>query len=742
MARQARAVDYNFESQPPGVTGEPGGSAHAAAPRIAPRPADAGAVPEFLQLLARAIQQFHTYPATSPICRGAIDTALRALSGVARDRLVFRVSPHEILADEVPFGRGTIIENELARRLHAAAIAQVTIEAAVSARELTHLAVDLLACSGRVGPDTGLIELLAEHGVDRIELRPAYRPEVLPVQAPAPPVADLIAFQRERRDQAFAGGGHVDHLYPPDKAWVRIDPAAALPSVSLMDLALLTGDPAALAGMLVRLTDDEAGDGGTEEALSQKFSDVSLIFSALEPRVARIMFSKLARAVLDLDTERRQALLRRTILPSLLDGRIDGTVLRDFPDVDLAESLCLLLDLETAAPEVVTTALARLDLPAEREAAVIPLLEQRLQARAEAARPESLGLDAHARRLVRLDPDRSRSFAEFAAFDLSLDEEAARTLVTIRQAIEATDIVIDRIACLWRLVRLEPNPETVQRLLARAAPLLADLQRHERWADLADWLSRCRELAESLREARPDVADAIAAQLAAFCTPDLAHTLVTLAGGGDAGRAAANRIVAAIGAGIGEALLRALPAGDGRDAGSRAAVQVLCDHAGLVAPALAPLAGRIDPALSRVVARVLGLAGAGYEPALAALLESPDQQTVRETLRALARIGTPRAAALVSAQVQTRRDWVASAAEQSLWHFPPAEAQREVRALLARRDFMLQQPAVAARLLDRTVQAGVDGLEPVLRSAISLQYRFWNPPQMRLGRKARAILNR
>ena len=44
-------------------------------------------------------------------------------------------------------------------------------------------------------------------------------------------------------------------------------------------------------------------------------------------------------------------------------------MLRDFPDMDLAESICLLLDLETAAPELLTTALARLDLPAERHEA-------------------------------------------------------------------------------------------------------------------------------------------------------------------------------------------------------------------------------------------------------------------------------------------------------------------------------------------------------------------------------------
>src|SRR5690606_2672260 len=206
-------------------------------------------IPDFLQLLSRAIQQFHTYPPTSPICRAAIETALRALAGVARERIVLRVLPHEIIVDDTPIGRGTIVEHELARRLHGASIAQLTIEAAVSARELTHFVVDLIAYGARgVTDDTSLIERLAEHGVNRIELRPAHRPEVLPVRPPPPPVSDLIALQRERREQAFAAGGHVDHLYSPDKGWVRVDPGVPLPSVSLLDLALLTNDPAELAG--------------------------------------------------------------------------------------------------------------------------------------------------------------------------------------------------------------------------------------------------------------------------------------------------------------------------------------------------------------------------------------------------------------------------------------------------------------------------------------------------------------
>jgi hypothetical protein len=91
--------------------------------------------------------------------------------------------------------------------------------------------------------------------------------------------------------------------------------------------------------------------------------------------------------------------------------------------------------------------------------------------------------------------------------------------------------------------------------------------------------------------------------------------------------------------------------------------------------------------------------------------------------------------------VQTARDWRAAAAEQTLWHFPPNEAQREVRTLLSHKDFVIKQPVVATRLLDRLAQSGTSGLEALLRTHAPLQYRFWNPALMRFGRRAKALLN-
>jgi len=718
--------------------------------------ADAGAVEECLHLLARAIQQFHTYPPTSQMCVNAIDACQRALVGLeGREQIVFRVMPREVILDEVALGAGTIVEQELARRLHTASIAQVTIERAASARELARFCFDLLQCDSRNGLQVSLLDLLEEHGVTRIALAAAHRPQVLTVAAPSAPVAKLLEHQRSLRDQQFATGGPIDHLYPPDKGWVRLDPTARFDQVSLIDLALLAQDPNTLAGMLLRLTEDDVSDiEEAQDALSRKFSDVATLFAALDPRISRVMFGKLARAVLDLDPERRQTLLKKTILPGLLDGKIDGNVLKDFPDLDLAESLCLLLDLETAAPEVVTTALERLNLEPERHASLLPLVEQQMNVRAD-TKARDAGLDAHARKLTRVDRERARSFAEFSAFDLSLDESTIATLHNIRDAIGTTDTVITQLECLGRLIRLEPNPEMVQHFLHRSGLFGDVLERDERWAEIAVWLSRQRELAASFAESRPDVSEAINASLAGFCTVHRAARLVELAGRDSTGRAAADAIVEALGPGAGPALLEALrnQGATTKDAARAAAVQLLCDHAKLVAPALVEgmkkaldegrdkqPSGDAEAVVHRATARVLGYAGHGYEPALGKLLTSHDEQTVREAFRSLAKIATPRAAALVAAEVSRNRGWIGGAAEQTLWHFPKNEADRQLRELLSQREFVMRHPQVAGRLLDRAAQQGATNLAPILQTLVPFRYRFWNPALVRVARQAQTML--
>jgi hypothetical protein len=508
---------------------------------------------------------------------------------------------------------------------------------------------------------------------------------------------------------------------------------------------VLADDPAILASMLFRLTDD-AADVPPAEALEKKYSDVAMLISALDPRVARRMFGKLARAVLDLEPSTRQALLRRTVLPGLLDGRVDGTILRDFPDIDLAESLCLLLDLETAAPELLTTALSRLDLPAERHAAMVPLLDARLKER-EAAGGRQTTLTRHARDLVRVDAEQGKSFADFAAFDLSLDQTAAGVLEHIRSAVPATDVLVNQLTCLWHLIYLEPNPEAVARFLDRSFALLVQLEGDGRLRELPAWLGTYRELSDRLRESRPDVSETLASYLSAFCTAERAAWIADVSLVEPDGKSAAAAMIGALGPALGKPFTELLERDAERDAAARqtpargrAVVQLLTEHAALLAPALAPLLQGRTPGVLRALLRTLGFAGPGCEESIAVYIADSDSQTAREALRALARVGTPKAASLVVAEIERQHANVGAAAEETLWHFPVTEAQRRTRELLGRRDFTMRHPEATERLLDRAARSGINDLQPVLLELAPMRFRIWNPALARVARKAHAML--
>ena len=705
---------------------------------------DLKAVEELLGLFARAVQQLHTYPPTSPLCVTAIESCHRALAELnGRDQLALRVTPSELIVDHVPIGRGTQIEHELARRLHRASVASVTMDRTASSRELARFCEDLVRCGDRVAVPVTLLDRLTEHGVQRVTIEMASRPEVLEIGAVPPAAAEDVMRERARFDAQLAKGGVVTYLYPPHKGWVRLDPASDAATVSLLDLAVLADEPARLASLLLRLTDD-AADVPPADALGKKYSEVARLISALDARIARRMFGKLARAVLDLDPGTRQALLRRTVLPGLLDGRVDGSILRDFPDVDLAESLCLLLDLETAAPELLATALARLELPAERHAAIVPLLDASLRQRGTTNGDDGrqTTLAKHARELVRVDGGANKSFREFAGFDLSLDDAATATLTHMRSAVPETDVPGARLTCLWHLICLEPNPDAVTGFLERSFALLGELKRAGRAGELRSWLRAYADLADRLRDSRPDVTSIITRQLAAFCTPERAAWIADLSLCEPGGRQAAGEIVATLGPAVAasfvDLLERDSTSGSGQ-ARARIVAQLLIEHAARVAPGLAALLPDRPAAVVRTLLRVFGSAGPGYEELIARYVTSADEQTAREALRALARLGTAKAAGFVVAEIVKQRGRLSAAAEETLWHFPPHEAQRHARELLVRRAFTTNHPRATERLLDRAARAGAD-LGPVLVSLAPMRFRLWNPSLARVARKANAML--
>ncbi|MBI4520665.1 MAG: HEAT repeat domain-containing protein [Gemmatimonadetes bacterium] len=581
--------------------------------------------------------------------------------------------------------------------------------------------------------------------MDAIVADMAPRPEVFSLGARSAFLHDLAARERERRGVPGAGAGPATHLYPRDKGWIRLDPTSTLDTVSLVDLAVLVESPVELADILMRLTGDEpSGPRSAESALEKKFSEVAKLFAALDPRLAAVMFARLAGAVLNLEPDRRKALLERTILPGLLDGKVDGQVLKDFPDVNLAESLCLLLDLETAAPEVLSTALDRLDLPNERRKVVVPLLDDHLDARRTGATSlppvgAASSVDRRTYELIRVDATGGKAFADFMAFDLSMDGQAKAAVAGICEEVCTTDLSTVRLGCLWQLVRLEPNPGRVERLLARALAVVAEFERAGRWADLARWIVDERALADQLASARPDVASAIASSLDGFCTPARVRALAELHQGGGEAAEAAGALVRALGGALVPVSLALLD--DPRAASlARPLVNLLDAHAVRLAPDLAVQAGQTGVTSGRAVARLLGLAGRGYEKTLAPLLASPDEETGREALRALVRIGTPQAAAMVVTQIQTTDPSMQAAAEEALAQFPAAVVRTKLRDLIGRRDFVVRHPDLGARLLAHAVRVGAVNLEPALRALAPLRFRFWNPPLVRVGRAARDLL--
>jgi hypothetical protein len=291
-----------------------------------------------------------------------------------------------------------------------------------------------------------------------------------------------------------------------------------------------------------------------------------------------------------------------------------------------------------------------------------------------------------------------------------------------------------------RLVGLEPNPTLVETFLRRTLALLAELEGSARWQDLAMWADRYRQLAETLQDPRPDVADAISKALCEFCTPARAIALADLSGTDDGRRADVNAVVEAFGSALAPALVALLddPAGQPN---SPTIVRLLCEHATHMAPALVAAIGHCGAAAAPAIAKVPGLAGPGYEPALAELLEQSDDRTGREVFRALARIGSAKAAAIVAAHLKEGGSRT-RAAEEALWHFPPAQTTALLRDLLGRREFVLRHPEIASRLIDRATQAGTTGLQRELGDLVPLRFRFWNPGLVRVALKARELSGR
>jgi HEAT repeat protein len=372
----------------------------------------------------------------------------------------------------------------------------------------------------------------------------------------------------------------------------------------------------------------------------------------------------------------------------------------------------------------------------------VPLIEERMRTtRGGGSNDLSLGssgVERHARELIRIDTSRETDFSEFAAFDLSMDAPAELAVIEVRAGIAATDVPMAQLLCATQLVRIERNPGLVEAFLRRALDLLAVLERAGRWNDLIEAVEGYGDLCADLRTRRPDVADVIFKAMSDYSTPTRLLALATLHERDDEGRAIAQRMLTALGPALVPGLIELMNR-SAHEARARALVPLMCDMAPVLAPSLTSDLDSCGATATRVIVKILGYAGAGHESVVGRLAEHQDGQVTREAMRALARIGTPAAAALVARQIREGRGDRHSAAEDALWHFPPAQTATQVRELLRSREFVMSHPQTAARLIDRAGQSRVQGLDDTLTKLEALRFRFWKPSLVQVALKAREL---
>ena len=252
MQPQVSAVDDNFV----GSVDKTAGARQPAQARPADWQSGRGA--------ARPARARHSAAAHVSVDQPAVrqrDRGLPARAGLARDPRSADVPRHAVRAavDDIPTGRGTQVGHELARRLHKASVASVTIDRAATPREIGRFCEDLVRCGERDNSAD------AARDDDRARHRPRHRGDGLPAGgARGRDVSGRRGGGRRR------GSGRVS-----TRSWPRAASsttcihrrkggsgsirASAPPSVSLLDLAVLADNPATLASMLLRLTDDADG---------------------------------------------------------------------------------------------------------------------------------------------------------------------------------------------------------------------------------------------------------------------------------------------------------------------------------------------------------------------------------------------------------------------------------------------------------------------------------------------------
>lgn len=690
-------------------------------------PRDDG-VSQAASLLGRAVQRHRIYPTSSPLCRESVAECLSALEQLPSEALELRVAPRELFDGENPLP-STAVLTELAERLFRADVESLRVGRQTPPKELARFCRQLATWDRRRERDGSFAEALGEQGVGSIIVRAADKLEVLEIGVVSAERLARLTEERRARAPEDRGGESDGSL----QAWIQVDTDCDVESIDLVDLAFLVENQADLAQVLYDISEGGAQSASGAEALRGSIAELIALYSSLSPRVAEKRFDDLARTLRTLDPETRNALTRDVLIPDLLETGKAARLLRMLPNEEVVEAIRTLGELEIGAPGLVKLAFDRLDLTDERRTSLAKAVGESLGAgdsEAESGSSSRIRLSA--------DGTEGRDLREYTALELSVDVETAAELERIRTALCATKGPDATLLCCANLVRHVRNPDHVEEIVAKAKEALVDLIR----SDPGQAAGAVKELslaAESVREYRPEVSEAADRLILSVFTPpslgaqteDWLDPETTDPGGRD--------LLITLATAWLEVFVRFLEEEPSR-AARRRLMDFMCENGTALAPVSLPYLSDERWTVVRNMVRIIGFAGPGHEAQLAPLLEHPQDRVARETLLALARMGTAEAAELVVARLADEDPTRRAMAEESIRTFPVEEGRRQTRRLLADRSFLRRSPELARSLVERFVASVDAGWEDVLSPIRSLRFRFWNRRRMALGRAAAAAL--
>lgn len=698
-----------------------------------------GHVARFVSSLARAVHAFHTYPPGSPARADVIEVAREALHPCFPDgeEAVWIDVSNEGLSvggELIYTDRGP--ERALAIALRRAYVSTLEVRAGTSTRDFRQFAALLAFPDQILGRIEELPEILTQRGVTHIIAHVISTHQTIEAGTIPPALVDVVQRRRESREQPIeaAEGG-----------WIRLDPAVPLDRVTLEDLPLLLRDAPALGVALDRMSRAH-GSVSPTQALVLHFQEITELYDACDATVSEPLFHRLAEVVNSLPEESKLTLMKDEVLPGLVDGRRSGQILRHLSEEEVADALCLLLDLGVGGVEMLTAGLANLDLPEERLEGVVGRVSRRLEgddaAAAElsdwvgenAPRPHDSSLDDR----LTVEDGHEADFLALRSFDLSVDETAAGELKDVVRGVKETDPVGATLLCCADILSLSADPAVIAATMRRSRGLFFSLETRGDVASLAEWLALYARVARRRDDHDGEVAEVIRGALDQYVTAEFIHRVSALPPQADRESPLVTIICELGRTGVG-ALIDSLAVESDLAARNRL-LTALQPRAPALAEHLVDYLSHPKWFVVRNLLRLLGHAGPGWEQPVAELIDHDHPRVIREAFIALARIGTPEAADRTVQALRHESAEVRHHAAEAIWRFAPALSHPRLLAAVDDRELATEHPELVLVLVHAAGRRRLEGLEPVLRRLRWHGLAVWNAERRTLGWQAFRLL--